>query len=707
MMLLALLVLPADSAWGQYTKKNREKYLNKVEASDSTKNKGEVEDNPFTNKKEKHFGVQMGDSAKIKGKEDPIKYVMDFRFLELGDSLLPDSLRHWYDNLFLEVGAGAEQLIAPNDAYAFDPFTTVHVGLGINLGRYHTLRAVGEATVGYQKFKDLLYLRGEARLDHLFDVSSYFYGYDPTRLLGISTVLGGGLQYSTLRKSGKKDPKGPGAEAHIGLQLRFNTGPHGSFNVEPYCGIGPDRMDLSENNWRKSDLFYGVNLNYIYYFKNHLTRAARLRLIDASNEKNYLTKDSLLQSWAQPWFFEVAAGPVVLDIENLSLSETMGHNISLSIGKWFSPVIGLRATGSERMSVWNKHLEYHDRVLHEQEQGNHYLSFRADALFNPFGFTRNYNWNAPFGAYLTGAFELGWFSKTRTGTGLRCYSEAYSAALHLWARLGEGVQFFVEPRFVHNIYKIPYTNVDWNHQYSDNSYMINIGITSTGLSPKYRRQTEEDTEVPTLWTLGVGGGTNLIQTYRRYVDKDHFPFNVNGFAQYHFNNVSAMRLGLEYFVHSATDYTSFNDYDLVMQERYNVGPTARNGLWNHTYYLGMLSLGYSVNLTNLMNSHSLSRRFNFEIFGGPALAWFFGQTGNLSEKEMLREKHEAHSRIGIKQGAYVAANGGGKLSFRLSRNLGLYLSPQLFYIHNIDLQAIFITRTGLLETLDLGVQYKL
>lgn len=662
----------------------------------------EVEDNPYAIIKDGSY--QAVDSARLKGQIDPVRYRMDTRYLAYGDTLN----RKWYENIYLQIGMGVEQLIQNPAGYGFDPFTTVHGALGLQLGRYHSLRGTLEATVGYQKHKDLLFLRGEAKMDHLFDLSSYFDGYDPTRLLSFSTIMGGGLQYSALRTGAKNHPKGLGAEVHAGVQLHFNTGPRGSLNVEPYFGIGPDRMDLSGNNWRKTDLFYGVNVNYVYYFTNHLTRAARLRLIDARDEKNYLTKDSLLQSWAHPWFFEIAAGPVVLDGTQLSLSETMGHGMSMSVGKWFSPVIGLRATGAERMTVWRKEYEKVGTVIHEENQGNHYLSFRVDALLNPLGFTHNYNWHAPFGFYFTVGYELGWFSKSQAGKSLRCFSESYSGGVHLWARLSDGVQAFLEPRFMHNLYKIPYTNVNWNHAYSDNSYMLNIGITATGLSRKYRKQQPEDDvdRREYRWVVGGGGGTNLLQEYTRQVDKDNFPFNANLFVQYNFNRVSSIRLGGEYFVHSATDYTKFYDYNMDLFEQYGIRPDTREGLWNHTYYLIMASLNYSVNLTNLIGGYRPGRLFEIEAFGGPTVGFFLGQTGHLSKKEMLLDGHKATSKIGIKQGAYPGANGGVKVTAHLSPRLGLYLVPQLFYLHKVDYQAIKLTRTGMLETLDLGIQYK-
>ena len=60
-------------------------------------------------------------------------------------------------------------------------------------------------------------------------------------------------------------------EGHMGLQLRFFTGPQGYANIEPYVGLATDKMDLSQNqNWRKIDVFYGVNFNYVYYIHNNL-----------------------------------------------------------------------------------------------------------------------------------------------------------------------------------------------------------------------------------------------------------------------------------------------------------------------------------------------------------------------------------------------------------------------------------------------------
>lgn len=671
----------------------------------------EVEDNPWAIEHDSKYTPT--DSARLRGDIDNIIYVMDKRHLYEGD----DTLRHWYDNLFFQLGVGVDQSSFQSDAFNFHQFNSFHGGLGVQLNKYHTLRGTLEAAYGYRKYQTNVMLRAEGKIDHLFDLTSYFDGYRPNRLLSISSVLGGGLMYSIYHPKAKKTKKkGIGAEIHGGIQFRFYTGPHGYLNFEPYVGVGPDRMDLSYT-WRKLDVFYGANLNYVYYLTNHLSRAARMRLLSEMDDRQKLdfvtldpeTNDSLLQSWACPWFFEFAAGPAALVKDKMNLKNNlkhMGHNISLSVGKWLSPVIGLRGTLSERMAIYD--IKTYTRVKgvkYQKEFGNHYLSARLDALFNPWGFSKNFDWNARYGAYVMAGFELGWISFTYAGNkkALRTYSQAYSLGAHGWVKISDGLQFFVEPRVVGHLYKVPYKNVDWQHLYTRKALMVNFGFTATGLSPKYRKPVVVDSVTidNSRWTVGLGVGTNLLQTYTKMIDYEKAPYNFNGFIQYHFDKVSSIRLGFEYFVHSATDITRFYDTNLKTEDY-----TKRSGLWNHTYYLGFASIDYDINLTNLLFGYRPGRKFDIEAFAGPTIGYVFGQSGQLSDKELLRADHEASLIKGVKRGAQIAANGGIKVSYQLKDKLGLYVSPQLFCVPKLDLPGVDLTNAHLYETLDLGVQYK-
>ena len=694
---IALLVLMSMgmTSWGQTTVRQK-RTLPKLE-KDTTEVK---EDNPFEvpDSLRKNRNLVKRDSAM-----NALDYVMDYIYKNPGDTL---PKRRWYQDIFLQGGMGAEAMVPPASGYKFNTLTTGVIGVGKQFGKYHSLRLLGRAALGYQQDYDRMYMGLGANLDHLFDITSAWDGYDPSRLFGVQTIVGVGTQYTQVRNTGRK---GTSADFHAGLQLRFYTGPHGNLNVEPYFGIATDKRDLSENlNWRMYDLFYGVNVNYVYFFDNHLTRAARNRMIMSrhTTRPDSLTRDSLLFSWQQPWFLEFGAGPAVTNIPDLPLAETLGHEITLSVGKWFSPVIGVRLSGMVRNMNWMSLKDTINMVPYERKMGTYYIGARAEALFNPFGFMRGFRWEAPFGAYIVGGAGLGWLIKHKEYThGLHCLSESYSAGVHLFARLGDGVQFFIEPRYVHNVYNVPFKNVHWNQNYADDTYSVNIGITATSTGKSFRKEPTGEKEGH--FTIGLGGGTNLMPTYYHYADKMKMPYNGNFFVDYRIDKLQSVRLGVEFLQHSAYDYAEFYDFNMELPQ-YSYAPVTREGLWNYHYYMGLAALDYQLNLTSAMCGYRPERRFDVQIFGGPAIALLFGQEEELSKNEPLRMNHRAQIKYGLDPGkTYFAMNGGVKLSFDITRHFGLSLTPQVFFIPKMEeMQAIKFNRVKLIETLDLGFQFK-
>ena len=223
------------------------------------------------------------------GTFNALDHVMDTRYLAPGDSL---NKPRWYRDLFLQVGMGIENMFPPTKGYKFNTLNTFHFGVGKQLGKHHSLRLLVNAALGYQQDYDRMYLRVGGQFDHLFNISSYLNGYNPSRLLEVGTVVGVGLHRARLRSTARVATP---YEVHGGLQLRFYTGPHGVLNIEPYVALASDDIDLSQaRNWHRYDVTYGVNANFVYYFDNHLSRAARNRLLMRSKEKNpnLLTADS-------------------------------------------------------------------------------------------------------------------------------------------------------------------------------------------------------------------------------------------------------------------------------------------------------------------------------------------------------------------------------------------------------------------------------
>ena len=644
-----------------------------------------------------------------------MNYKMDTRYMAVGDSL---EQKRWYNGLFFQAGIGAEQIMKAHSRDEMHPLTTFFFAFGKQLSKYHSLRLRAQGAIGYTKNSEHLYLRMGGIGDHLFNVTDYLYGYNPCRAMGVSTVIGGGMHYAAMRGTGKK---GKSYEVHGGLQLQFYTGPHGTVNLEPYVMLASDNIDLSTNNWRRYDVGLGVNLNFTYYLENHLSRAARLRYIRDARDGQVLPDSTRLYAWQQPWILEIAAGPAVTKIPEMSLSETLGHEVAVSIGKWVSPVVGLRASVMIRNTDWAMQSTPGNNVIHEQYFSSLYNGVRLEGMLNPLGFLRNFRWNAPVGFYLVGGAGVGWLIKHKPLNPLHSWSEHYTAGIHLWARLSEGLQFFVEPRITHNIYNVPYTNKNWEANFSDDIYGVNIGITATSIAKPYRRnwndrsssagllpegrKNENLSEKELRWTVGLGGGTNLIPKLSHYKGRQKLPFNFNAFANYRFSNISSVRLSMEFVSASITTLTNYYDLNMSLPQ-FNYAPVERRGLWLLTNRMGIASLGYEMNLSNAFCGYHPKRLFSLSLFAGPGIAWHIGQDQEIDENEPIFNNHDVRPKEDNPTGTYFVASAGARLTARITSNIGIMLTPQLHYIPKLEIPGFNTSRLGSIETLDLGVQYK-
>lgn len=638
--------------------------------------------------------------------KNAMDYLLERRYIAQGDSFT----RRWDDHLFVEAGAGVEQMIPPGQGYNFNTLTTAHLGLGKQLNRQHSVRLLLNGTFGYQQDKDKIYYRAGVNADHLFSLSSYFDGYDPSRLLDISTVVGVGAQYAKYGCGGRS---GTSLDVHMGLQFRFFTGPQGYINIEPYYGIATDKRDLSENrNWRKIDMFYGANINFIYYIHNNLSPEARRRFIKNRAEGNAVVDGDKLESWRQPWFFDFSNGLDFVKSPTLGFSETMGHNFSIGVGKWLSSAIGIRFTGSSSTVTWQKMVtpeKFSPTYVppYDRDFRGYYVGLRGEALFNPLGFSRNYNWDSPLGFYLFAGGEMGRLMKYQSGTDLRCNTQAYTLGAHLWARLSDGLQIFVEPRYTNYVYKVPYSNVDWNKRFTDDAFSLNAGFTVSTNGVSYRRgnaPVDDDADDFSRIVVGIGGGVNAIQTKSSY-GSSGMPWNGIVYGEYHFDRVSAARVAFDYVSLSRSGLSTFTDYRMDIPEA-GYAPVNRTGLWNHRYFFGLVSVNYMANLSNLCGGYRPGRLFELEAFVGPTIDMLFGESAELDSSERLQEGHECRLAKEASMTTKLGFNAGLKLTAHVSPHIDLMFSPTIYAMRNFNLSGLDFTKLRHIETLNIGAQYR-
>ena len=267
-----------------------------------------------------------------------INDVMEGRYVPVGETFI--NKPKWLRTLYVQGGVGMEMITPPTEDYKIAPMRYVQLGVAKNFNKLHTARVMFHGAWGEERYKNLMLSKMGVKVEHLYDLSSYMSGYNPSRLVGLSTILGLGLQSSKMEMAGNA----MSAEGHFGFQFRFFTGPKAYITVEPYVGVGGDGMDVSgDRNWRKKDVFYGANINFVYYINNNLSPESHRRLLADQHEHNRMSTDSLMEKWQQPWFIQLSTGPALMQEQpNLSVGKTMGSEIAIAGGKWLSPVIGLR-----------------------------------------------------------------------------------------------------------------------------------------------------------------------------------------------------------------------------------------------------------------------------------------------------------------------------------------------------------------------------
>ncbi len=631
-----------------------------------------------------------------------LDYVLEGRYRTYGEEFT----RRWDDHLFVEGGLGMQQIVPPSSHHGLTPMTVVHAAIGKQFNRLHTARLSVSGAMGYRRDRGTRFTRAALAADWLFSLSSYFGGYSPTRLLDVSTVLGGGLQYTL--KTNESDKKAV-AEAHAGVQLRFFTGPQGYFAIEPYVGIGTDNMDDSgKGNWRKMDFFYGANLKMIYYIHNNLSAEDRLRY----SRKGRSREDKEARKWRTPWFAEFGGSLNMETAERMNFIGTLGHGMTISAGRWFSPVVGLRASYSMSATRWLQYeVEEVNNLYHAPAYNINYNNINSDvrveAMLNPMGFFRGFDWNSPYGVYAVGGIGMGWMVKNQREV-LKCYTVSYSAGLHFFARLADGLQVFVEPHYVYYDYRIPYRSVSMSKRFGDNAFSLNVGLTVFNSKPASTGKQAEGDEQEGLkhFTFGAGVGTNLIYRRQTY-GENGLSYNGSTYAEYHITKLHSVRAAFEYMSMAARTRLGCQDveYNIFDEE---MSRSSYNALYKSRYNKGLVSLTYLMDMMQLFCGTSGQRQFTFEAFAGPALMLHMSAKHELDPGEQAAKMHRYELTVNEDTDVKWGINAGVKLGYNIKPGLTVVLTPQLYaFRHNPMLVGYQQSKPYFVKSLSLGVQYSL
>ena len=606
-----------------------------------------------------------------------LRFVLDSRHRFKGDRYVRGD---FWNNTFIDMGGGVGGFYHNTNAASFTPTLSLRLGVGKVVSPMVSFRLGFEKAWAYSHASTTVYNTNQYNsyggyVDFLYNFSNYLLGYRPERPFNVSGILGLGVQTASLHSWNNADMTAVGAstsgaalDGHVGVQFKFFASPYASIALEPYFKVATKKLNLLANpGYSDPDFSYGVNFAYQWNFAKQLSYMANAGIFQKhfNNQKRYMLDNGQLQHLRYPMFFDYSFGPMYVGKSyNLSLRNTRGFDALAAVGWWLAPAAGVRAGVHVTNGDWKQGSIGNDDT--KSLIGTRGVN--VDFLFNPFGFKRHYNWDAPVGMNLLAGYEFGGMKKTAASL-LGSYEGNYTAFRfggQLWMKLTNDLRLTLEPTYM----QIEHYNGNLDRERYD-EYAVKLGLSLLFRDKGIRnyRNVESDSVLNTVqrgYFLGLGlGWNNTVWDWRFKGYQHDLLKNAVLFGGYRFNKIHGIRLQAEWMKEVQAFFDSYG-----------------SGIEKFTYNNYLLSTDYQINLFNAMAGYDPLRRWNVYVYAGPTLLLGDG-------------------------GAAFAANVGGMVTYNITPNLSLFYShtvyrmPKTRYPHHM-----VYSRDGIFtNNLNVGIMY--
>ena len=606
-----------------------------------------------------------------------LRFVLDSRHRFKGDRYVRGD---FWNNTFIDMGGGVGGFYHNTNAASFTPTLSLRLGVGKVVSPMVSFRLGFEKAWAYSHASTTVYNTNQYNsyggyVDFLYNFSNYLLGYRPERPFNVSGILGLGVQTASLHSWNNADMTAVGAstsgaalDGHVGVQFKFFASPYASIALEPYFKVATKKLNLLANpGYSDPDFSYGVNFAYQWNFAKQLSYMANAGIFQKhfNNQKRYMLDNGQLQHLRYPMFFDYSFGPMYVGKSyNLSLRNTRGFDALAAVGWWLAPAAGVRAGVHVTNGDWKQGSIGNDDT--KSLIGTRGVN--VDFLFNPFGFKRHYNWDAPVGMNLLAGYEFGGMKKTAASL-FGSYEGNYTAFRfggQLWMKLTNDLRLTLEPTYM----QTEHYNGNLDRERYD-EYAVKLGLSLLFRDKGIRnyRNVESDSVLNTVqrgYFLGLGlGWNNTVWDWRFKGYQHDLLKNAVLFGGYRFNKIHGIRLQAEWMKEAQAFFDSYG-----------------SGIEKFTYNNYLLSTDYQINLFNAMAGYDPLRRWNVYMYAGPTLLLGDG-------------------------GAAFAANVGGMVTYNITPNLSLFYShtvyrmPKTRYPHHM-----VYTRDGIFtNNLNVGVMY--
>lgn len=503
------------------------------------------------------------------------------------------------ENTFFSLAAGAEMMIMTdavntNNMHNIGPYFSLAAGKwfaphsGIRLS----------ANAGYSQYHTARYLSHVGgRLDYMLNLNSAFNGYKPHDFFSLNAILGLNADCSENKSGETSYSLGLG----VGAQANFTVSNNTDLYIEPRVNVYPTSFGGGLTN-DHIDIMTQLAIGVTY---NRSSKSVR-----ADNNANFERKD-----FADNIFVSAGIGGQAL-LSTQLLNDNVTSQICprgiLSIGKWFTPVHGLRVSGSASfLTVNNSKLRSRDKLI----------AADIDYLFNLTNAMQGYDEDRLFDiSALIGGGLVYRHGKQRDV--LPCLT----GGLHANFQLTPAWSLFLEPKIQGYRHTLSVHSLGFFS--ADPIFSLTGGATYRlrNYSKVQNRRLYHENEYGKYF-FGMAAGPAMVAT--PFVFKQQWGVAARATIGKWFSPISAWRTHLR--------------FESVVEN-------SRNSL-----EYGGLELDYQLSLTNLFDNYRANRLFNLNASIG------FSLGASYSDYDL---KFVPGGQIGL------------QAAFRLNNALSLYLEPQ-------------------------------
>lgn len=595
------------------------------------------------------------------------------------------------DNTYISV-FGTMEKIFPQGNYKYDTGN----GFGFAIGKQVSKRTQLQIGLKTMKFIDksndkaMSNLSYNARFnqemkhtgifaDHIYNLSSYLFGYNPYRRFEFSTIAGVGYTISKENYQNYK-LKNYIFDIHAGVQLRMRTNSPIDIIFEPRLTAYNDAVDFSSNsNWNRFDYAVSGSIGLAYNFYH----------------KGFTRKDGSKPNTLKGLFFDISTGIATQNsykyefnggkISGTSYGNflTMTPTANIGIGKWLTNSFALRLAAESYSVLWHgiSFDGYHnnqgayDVVNYRTVYYNHtryetstYTSIGIEAMLAPLKWFKSSSEQSKFDANILFGGKLGKMDKKNYVSSAQNIKDGFNgitAAIRLKTKLTDGVSLYVEPRYNINYYEVVSQSKNTQSSretFSDKQYLALFGIEVENSETSNKK---DDIFRPHPF-VSISGGAAMSMQDQRFSNKSITDIAYSGAIGYSLTKLSSFQINVE-------NKQVAREIILDNSDQYT----------SNKYAMLSVGLDYMLNVTNLVAGYDKDRKIDLNLFGGPNINLhskdmkyqvpYLDKDGNTLYEEFTEEAQK--SSIGYELG--------GQISYKLTKNIGLNFNVK-FHKYNGD-----------------------